>query len=154
MTEQVSHPLTLVMNIKSPQAAQEIQELLAKFESMGDINPINMALTKIGTVHFARFVFMSELELAVITSYDGDFARYIQDFTREIGDIFNTLLERMLDAPPLPVQNNLKAFMLYIQENDRSFVNGELQPLYSAYPTLTVQDILANAGKATLNKAS
>lgn len=154
MTEQVSHPLTLVMNIKSPADAQQLKELLDGFENMPEgKNPINVALTKIGTVHFARFVFLSELQLAVITSYDGEFARYIQDFTNEIGDIFNTLLSHMADAPPLPVQNNLKEFMLYVQNNDRSYVNGELQPLYSAYPSLTVADILSNAEKSALQKA-
>jgi len=154
MTTQVSNPLTLVMNIKTAEDAIEIQKLLAGFESMGDENPINIALTKIGTVHFARFVFLSPLQLAVITSYDGEFTRYIEDFSKEIGDIFNTLLSFMVDAPPLPVQNNLKDFMLYIQKNDRSFVDGELQPLYSAYPTLSVQDILANAGENKLSEAS
>jgi hypothetical protein len=152
MTKQVSNPLTLVMNIKSPADAKKIQLLLAGFESMPEgENPINVALTNIGTVHFARFVFLSELQLAVITSYDGDFVRYIEDFTKDIGDIFNALLACMVDAPTLPVQNNLKEFILYVQNNDRSYVDGKLQPLYSAYPTLSVSDILNNAN--SLQKA-
>jgi len=142
------------MNIKTQADAIKIQKLLAGFEAMPEgANPINVALTKIGTVHFARFVFLSELQLAVITSYDGDFVQYIQDFTNEIGGIFNTLLACMQDAPPLPVENNLRAFVEYVQANDRSRVNGELQPLYSAYPTLTVRDILDNAGELVLQKA-
>jgi hypothetical protein len=93
-------------------------------------------------VHFARFVFLAPLQLSVITSYDGDFVQYIQAFTDELGDIFDTLLKYMVDAPPLPVKDNLKPFLEYIENNDRSRIGGVLQTFYSAYPTLTVFDIL------------
>ena len=97
-------------------------------------------------MHFARFVFLNELQLAVITSYDGSFDVYIKAFTVYLGDIFDQLLSRMKDAPPLPVAQNLPQFLTYIQDNDRSRVKGQLQSLYSAYPTLTVKDILGLAG--------
>lgn len=148
MTTQVSNPLTLVMNIKSQEDFVELQKLLGGISAKppGE-NPIDNALTKIGTVHFARFVFLSETQLAVITSYDGDFVQYIQAFTDELGDIFDALLSHMSNPPPLPVQGNLKPFLEYVMANDRSRVNGELAPLYCAYPELTVQDILALASK-------
>lgn len=140
MTTQVSNPLTLVMNIKSPEDFIALKNMLEKIDSAPPgQNPINNALTKIGTVHFARFVFLSESQLSVITSYDGDFNLYIQAFTDQIGDIFNQLLSHMKDAPPLPVQENLKEFFEYVKVNDRSFG----QSFYSAYPELTVFDILA-----------
>lgn len=143
MTTQVSNPLTLVMNIKSPQDFLELQKLLMEISAKPPgQNPIDNALTKIGTVHFARFVFLSETQLAVITSYDGDFVQYIQAFTDELGDIFDALLSHMSNPPPLPVKANLKPFLEYIMINDRSRINGELAPLYSAYPELTVVDIL------------
>ncbi|NOX49320.1 MAG: hypothetical protein GXP16_02140 [Gammaproteobacteria bacterium] len=147
MTTQVSKPLTLVMNIKSPEDFAELQKLLAEIEAKppGE-NPINNALIKIGPVHFARFVFLSETQLAVITSYDGDFVEYIQAFTDELGDIFDALLSHMSSPPPLPVKDNLKPFLEYIMDNDRSRVNGELGSLFSAYPELTVVDILGLAG--------
>lgn len=148
MTTQVSNPLTLVMNIKSPEDFVELQKLLGGIAAQPPgQNPIDNALTKIGTVHFARFVFLSETQLAVITSYDGDFVQYIQAFTDELGDIFDTLLSHMADAPPLPVKDNLKPFLEYIMANDRSRVNGVLSTLYSAYPELTVVDILGMASK-------
>lgn len=144
MATQVSNPLTLVMNIKSKEDFVALKNLLEKIDgSPPGKNPINNALTKIGTVHFARFVFLSEAQLAVITSYDGDFKLYIQAFTDEIGDVFNQLLSHMKDAPPLPVQENLRSFMEYVQVNDRSFGKS----FYSAYPELTVEDILGQNKK-------
>ena len=144
MTTQVSNPLTLVMNIKSHEDFAALKEMLEGIDnSPSGKNPIDNALTKIGTVHFARFVFLSEWQLAVITSYDGDFERYIQAFTDEIGDIFNKLLSHMKDAPKLPVQENLREFLQYVKNNDRSFGKS----FYSAYPELTVFDILAQSKK-------
>lgn len=141
MSTQVSHPLTLVMNLKSASDGPALAKLLA------DNQPtIDHALEQVGTVHFARFVFLSPTELTVITSYDGSFPVYIQAFTNYLGETFDGLLSYMRDAPPLPVKDNLKAFEAYIMANDRSRIDGELQSLYCAYPNLTVQDILALEG--------
>lgn len=143
MTTQISFPLTLVMNLKSTTDAHEVATLLAEIAAKPEgQNPINNALTKIGTVHFARFVFLSDLQLAVITSYDGSFDTYIKAFTDDIGDIFDALLSHMTDAPPLPVKDNLPQFLAYVLANDRSQINGVRQPLYSAYPDLSVFTIL------------
>ncbi len=143
MTAQISKPLTLVMKIKSPADFAALEKLLGGFASLPpDENPIDIAMTKVGTVHFARFVFLDQDHLAVITSYDGDFDVYIRAFAAILGDIFDALLSHMSDAPPLPVQNNIAEFLAYIKKNDLS--NGI--SLYSAYPTLSVQDILGLAG--------
>ena len=143
MPDQVSKPLTLVMNIKSPADFEALQKLLGGIAAKppGE-NPIDNAMTAVGTVHFARFVFLSQSQLAVITSYDGDFDVYIRAFTHFLGDIFDALLSHMSDAPPLPVQDHIAEFLAYVKDNDRS--HG--QSFYSAYPTLTVQDILGLAG--------
>jgi hypothetical protein len=140
------NPLTLIMKIKSPKDAAELQGLLTKFLSMPrDQNPIDVALDKLAKVHFARFVFMdNDTKLAVITSYDDSFEDYINDFINAIGDIFNALLAHMADAPPLPVQKNRDAFLEYVRKNDlRSFGS-----FYCAYPTLGVKTILAQAAAA------
>ncbi len=152
MSTQVSNPLTLVMNIKSHEDFLALQKLLGGFDNAPPgKNPINNAMDKVGTVHFARFVFLSETQLAVITSYDGNFDVYITAFANILGDIFDALLSHMKDAPPLPVSSpeNLPKFLDYIRENDRSRVNGQLQSIYCSYPTLTVQDILGLAGAAS-----
>lgn len=141
MSTQVSHPLTLVMNLKSKSDAPALITLLADNQSK-----IDEALASVGTVHFARFVFLGPTQLAVITSYDNDFDTYIRAFTEYLGAIFDGLLGYMEDAPPLPVKDNLEKFEDYIKTNDRSRIDGELQSLYCAYPNLTVRSILALEG--------
>lgn len=141
----VTNALTLVMTIKSPQDRTKLKELITKLQSLPpDKNPIAVALTKLGNVHFARFVFIGEDKLAVITSYDDDFETYILSFVDEIGGIFDQLLPHMKDAPPLPVKQNPEKFLEYVKKNDLTCE----QPFFSAYPTLKVQDILTLQNKA------
>jgi hypothetical protein len=136
------NPLTLVMTIKSPAAAEQLIGLLTKFDQLPtNQNPINIALDNLKTVHFARFVFLeNNTKLAVITTYDGSFDDYINDFVNHIGDIFNALLQQMADAPPLPVQENRDAFLAYVKANDLKCFGT----FYSAYPKASVMDILSN----------
>lgn len=137
-------PLTLIMTIKSADDAKALNALLQKIQSMPpEHNPIWAALTKLNIVHFARFVFLEQnTKLAVITTYDGSFEDYINDFIDEIGDVFNALLAHMADAPPLPVQKNRKEFFDYVRANDLRAI----EPFYSAYPKATVLDIKAALG--------
>lgn len=140
------NPLTLIMTIKSPEDAAVLRALLNKFLSLPrDQNPIDVALDKLAKVHFARFVFLdNDTRLAVITSYDDSFEDYINDFVNVIGDIFNALLAHMKDAPPLPVQQYRKEFLDYVGKNDLRCEGT----FYSAYPSLGVKTILANAAAA------
>ena len=88
--DQVQNPLTLVMLIRSPDDHRALQAKLGHLQSLPrDKNPVIAALDKIATVHFARFVFLDETRLAVITTYDGDFDAYINEFVDHIGDVFN-----------------------------------------------------------------
>jgi hypothetical protein len=141
MATTVQSPLTLIMTIKSPTDHEQLSALLHKLQSAPpEQNPIFVALNKLKTVHFARFVFLANnTQLAVITTYDGSFEHYINDFIDEIGDVFNALLMHMSDAPPLPVQKNREAFLAYVKQND---LRG-LEPFYSAYPSATVLDVLS-----------
>src|SRR5688500_1605651 len=139
--DQVQNPLTLVMLIRSPDDHRILQSKLGDLQSLPrDRNPIITALDKIATVHFARFVFLDETRLAVITTYDGDFAAYINEFVDHIGDVFNDLLQHMDGAPPLPVQQHRLEFLEYVLRNDLRC----LPPFYSAYPERTVLDILSH----------
>jgi hypothetical protein len=136
---QVQNPLTLVMIIRSTDDHRILQAKLGQLQSLPrGRNPIITALDKIATVHFARFVFLDETRLAVITTYDGDFDAYINEFVDHIGDVFNDLLQHMADAPPLPVQQHRQEFLDYVRRNDLRC----LPPFYSAYPERTVLDIL------------
>lgn len=135
----VQSPLTLVMKIKSDAAYQELHGLLAQIQGApADKNPVWVALNRLRNVHFARFVFLNNnTQLAVITTYDGTFEAYINEFIDAIGDVFNALLARMDGAPPLPVQQHRDEFLAYVRANDLRAI----EPFYSAYPTATVLDI-------------
>lgn len=136
----VQNPLTLVMTIKSDADQQALTALLQKIQSAPpDKNPIWVALERLRTVHFARFVFLENRQLAVITTYDGSFEDYINEFIDAIGDVFNALLSHMDDAPPLPVQQYREAFLQYVRTHDLRAI----EPFYSAYPRATVLDIHA-----------
>jgi hypothetical protein len=145
MTEQppsqpIQNPLTLVMKAKSPEDFAALKQTVEDLQALPpDKNPVTVALNKLGTVHFARFAFLdTEQQLAVITAYDGDFEKYINEFVNVIGDVFNELLSFVENAPPLPVQTYRKEFLEYCRTYDLRCVGQ----FYSAYPDLTVLDIL------------
>jgi hypothetical protein len=139
----VQNPLTLIMTIKSPEDYQQLYQQLTGIQSLPpDKNPLNQALIATGMVHFARFVFLeNNTKMGVITSYDGSLAAYVNAFIDKVGKIFDLLLAHMADAPPLPVEKYRKEFLEYVQAHDVPVV----EPFFSAYPTLTVLDILSNA---------
>ncbi len=127
------------MKIKSAADYQELRQKLEQIQSLPpDKNPSTVALNAIGTVHFARFVFLNNnTALAVITSYDGDLRKYALDFVDHIGKIFDLFLAHMEDAPPLPVETHREEFISYVIANNVPCVG----PFFSAYPTLTVIQI-------------
>lgn len=147
MTEQppptVQNPLTMVMKAKSGEEYAALAQLVEHLQSLPpEQNPVTIALNKIGTVHFARFAFLGDNKLAVITTYDGDFEVYINEFIDTIGDVFNALLAHVAGAPPLPVQTYRQEFLDYIRNADVGCVGS----FYSAYPERTVFDILGPVG--------
>jgi hypothetical protein len=95
-----------------------------------------------GTIHFARFVPMGTTALAFISEYDGDFDKHVQDCATHLGPLFDQILENMVDPPPTPVQKDTQAFGKWISAHN-------LKPwlFYSAYPTLSVQDIRSKFAK-------
>jgi hypothetical protein len=137
----VQSPLTLIMTIRSLEDFEALNARIHQIQSAPpEQNPIWIALDKLKIVHFARFVFLeNNTKLAIITTYDGSFDDYLNEFIDEIGDIFNVLLQHMEGAPPLPVQRNRSQFREYVKSNDL----GGIEPFYSAYPCATVLDIQA-----------
>ncbi len=135
---QVQSPLTLVMPIKQASA----QDLLALIEGLAEapINPIEAKLDELQSVHFARFVLLEDnTRLAVITSYDGDFRKYVMDFVDHLGEVFDKLLAFVDDWPPEhPVQKHREEFVDYVEDHDLKCVGS----FYSAYPEVPVSDIV------------
>lgn len=134
----VQTPLALIMTLKSEQAYQDLNPILQQFAAMPDSqNPIVQAMDGLGTVHFARFIFLeNNTKLAVITTFDGDMDIYLQDFAAQVGQIFDLLFAHMVGGPPAPVKDYPQEFMAYVKANNAAPVG-----FYSAYPTKTVLDI-------------
>ena len=127
----VQSPLTLILPAKSPTqlaaASQLATQSWSKFSDAADV---------IGTIHFARFVPLGTTALAYITEFDGTLEKHIQDLSTNMGPLFDGILANVVDPPPTPVQNNSKAFAAWVSKH-----NVKSWWFYSAYPSLTVQDI-------------
>src|SRR4051812_4904849 len=104
-TSAVQSPLNLILTIKAGQTEALLEYLAANSTT------IDQALTEVGTVHFARFLLIPGTQtFFVLTEYDGSFTAYIQAFTKLLGPVFDALFGFMVEAPPLPVEQNVAAF--------------------------------------------
>jgi hypothetical protein len=132
-------PLTCILPIRSPEGFRALVALLPNAKPK-----IDEALMKIGTVHFARFVFLqNDTQLAIITTFDGPFERYISDFAFHLGPIFDALFEHIENPPPAPVARNTREFVDWVRAHDARDIG-----FFSAYPRLSVLDIRAHAAAA------
>ena len=130
--DQVQHGLNLFLPLKSPAQFPALGAALAA--KMADTQA---ALRSLHYVHFARFVPTPDYSsLIVMTEYDGDLKSYVMDFVAVLGDVFNTILDFVEGAPPLPVQQYPNEFWAFVQKH-----NVQADP-WSAYPHMTVIDIL------------
>jgi hypothetical protein len=147
-TTPVQNPLTALIPIKA--------EFVNAFRQQLIDTPIDRSgLDAVGTVHFARiFVFepnnpsgVPSNLAAVITTYDGDFAAYIQAFVNQpsVAEFFNNFL-MIVDDPAaaglVPVTKNAEAFAAFVLKYDNTNPANAWGQWYSAYPGLTVQNIL------------
>ena len=92
----------------------------------------------VGTLHFSHWVPFENNHLGFFTIFDGDFAKYIQDFADKTSFAFDTIFPNIVGAPPTPVAKNAQAFYQWALENNYPPIG-----FYSAYPGLGVQDIRA-----------
>jgi hypothetical protein len=130
----MQNTLCLVLTLKSP----------ADYDALVAILPIvkgqvDNSFAQVKTVHFARVVFLDDnTKVAVITEFDGDFDKYVQDFAQTVGPVFDTLFQHTVEAPPLPVEDpqNQQAFVDFSKK-----YNITPAYFYSAYPDLTVINI-------------
>jgi len=129
-------PLNLVMPIKSG-AAPALHQLLTAVSAQAN-NPVGRALTGLGNVHHAQFVFLeNDTRLGVLTWYDGTFDDYILSFVEHIGGIFNAILQHIDGGDALlPVEVHRDAFLAFIAAHDHKCVHA-----FSAYPGQRVFDV-------------
>lgn len=135
----VQHPLTLVVRARDQRHYDRLVETVTALQSQPRaLNPVVRALETIRTVHFARFVFLGDRRLGVITTYDGSFEHYILDFVAELHPVFDRLLAHVEGWPPgQSVRDHPDEFLEFVRERDLPCV-GEF---YSAYPDRSVMAI-------------
>ncbi len=147
-TQPVQNALTVLVSIKA-EAVNIVRDQLKQ----GVVAPTG--LDAVGTVHFARIFVIEQNNpagiasniLGLITSYDGDFNLYVQDFVNQptVAEFFDLLLS-VVDDPAaaglIPVTKNAAAFAALIEKYDITNPAKSWGQWYSAYPTLTVQRIL------------
>jgi len=151
----MANPLTLVIPLAEGSDPLNLEGALSALQPK-----IDAALEAVGTVHYARFVLLDgskpnlqpspssigPFSLGVITSFDGDFDVYIQDFVNQLGPVFDALLQFAADGAGLvPVAEHVEEFIAYVAANDATQQppNSTFK-MYNAYP-YTVQEVLANA---------
>jgi hypothetical protein len=149
----MASPLTLLLPVIPGTNPQTLGANLQQLQPI-----LDEALASIGTVHYARILFLDastpnlqpgpnpgdSYVIAVITEYDGSFEAYIGDFVAKVGQVFDALLQFVVGGPALiPVANNEAAFQAFISQNDASQHAPNNNPMYQAY-TATVQQILAS----------
>jgi hypothetical protein len=95
-------------------------------------------LDKVGTPHFAQFVPLEDNQIGFFTVYDGAFDKYIADFTKNIGEVFDLIFKFTKNPPPSPCRKYLQEFVDFAAGANRNPIG-----FYQAYPGLSVQDIHA-----------
>jgi hypothetical protein len=140
----VLNPFLVVLPIKSNLAFIEVQ-LLLRARGRGTTKDLD----SVGTPHFAQFVKLEDNQIGFFTVYDGSFDKYIADFTKNIGQVFDLLFKFTKGAPPSPCRKYLQEFIDFAAGANRNPIG-----FYQAYPGLSVQDIHALIADNTSQAAS
>jgi len=127
------HPFLVILPMKSKLAFIEVQ-LILRARGHGTTQDLD----KVGTPHFAQFVPLEDNQIGFFTVYDGSFDKYIADFTKNIGQVFDLLFKFTKGAPPSPCRKYLQEFIDFAATANRTPIG-----FYQAYPGLSVQDIHA-----------
>ena len=126
-------PLLTYMSIKS-----RLQGFALKLAARSIKDEGKEASDSLGTLHFSHWVPFEHNHLGFFTIFDGDFAKYIQDFAEKTSFVFDAIFPHVDGAPPTPVAKNAQAFYQWALEANHPPIG-----FYSAYPGLGVQDIRA-----------
>jgi hypothetical protein len=129
----VLNPFLVILPIKSKLAFIEVK-LILRIRGSGTTKDLD----KVGTPHFAQFVPLEDNQIGFFTVYDGSFDKYIADFTKNIGPIFDLIFKFTKDPPPSPCRKHLQEFVDFAAGANRAPIG-----FYQAYPGLSVQDIHA-----------
>jgi hypothetical protein len=129
----VLNPFLVILPIKSKLAFMEVG-LLLRARTRGTTKDLDT----VGTPHFAQFVPLEDNQIGFFTVYDGSFDKYIADFTKNIGHVFDLIFKFTKNPPPSPCRKHLQEFIDFAAGANRTPIG-----FYQAYPGLSVQDIHA-----------
>ena len=138
------HPFLVILPIKSRLAFFEVK-LLLRARGHGTTKDLD----SVGTPHFAQFVPLEDNQIGFFTVYDGSFDKYIADFTKNIGEVFDLIFKFTKNPPPSPCRKHLQEFIDFAAGANRSPIG-----FYQAYPGLSVQDIHALIADSKSQSAS
>jgi hypothetical protein len=127
------HPFLVILPMKSYLHFIAVQ-LILRARGTGTTKDLD----KVGTPHFAQFVPLEDNQIGFFTVYDGSFEKYIADFTKNIGEVFDLVFKFTRNAPPSPCRKYLQEFVDFAAGANRTPIG-----FYQAYPGLSVQDIHA-----------
>jgi hypothetical protein len=127
------HPFLVILPIKS-----YLHFIAVKLILIARGKGTTKDLDKVGTPHFAQFIPLENNQIGFFTVYDGSFDKYIADFTKNIGEVFDLIFKFTKNAPPSPCRKYLQEFVDFAAGANRVPIG-----FYQAYPGLSVQDIHA-----------
>ena len=127
------HPFLVILPIRSYLHFVAVQ-LILRARGSGTTKDLD----KVGTPHFAQFVPLEDNQIGFFTVYDGSFDKYIADFTKNIGQVFDLIFKFTKNPPPSPCRKYLQEFIDFAAGANRAPIG-----FYQAYPGLSVQDIHA-----------
>jgi hypothetical protein len=127
------NPFLVILPIRSKLAFIEVK-LILRIRGSGTTKDLD----KVGTPHFAQFIPLEDNQIGFFTVYDGSFDKYIADFTKNIGEVFDLIFKFTKDPPPSPCRKHLQEFIDFAAKANRTPIG-----FYQAYPGLSVQDIHA-----------
>jgi len=128
-------PFLVILPGRSRLAFAEMQLIL---RTMGMVGKIDRDMTSVGTPHFAQFVPLEDQQLGFFTVYDGAFDKYIMDFTKNIGEVFDVIFKFTKDPPPSPCRKYVQEFIDFAAGASRDAIG-----FYQGYPGLSNQDVKA-----------
>lgn len=128
-------PFLVILPAKGRLAFGQMQLIL---RTMAKTGRVDKDLDSVGTPHFAQFVPLEDRQLGFFTVYDGAFDKYIMDFTKNIGHVFDLIFKFTKDPPPSPCRKHVQEFVDFAAAASRTPIG-----FYQAYPCLSNQDIKA-----------
>lgn len=140
----VQSHLTIAFPLKSPADAKALSQKLPPL--MPDLAK---AADAIGTVHYSRFVVLSEKTLLLLADFDGELEALLGSLAKRAGPVFDAALEHVEKPPATPVASNIEAFVKWATDHSL-----DPKAVYTAYPTGTVKDIKARVEAAGVTGTS